>query len=215
MVIRSYLLIQQYTEAMMALTSTPSLRDHITPETLAMVEDLINAPSREGSLGRGHMLLVRVPSLQLAMLARERLEDVRDKLGLQHCFAVLLGSPVTELSLPRSLINRLRVRTKTRISLVSVNHICKSLLQVLFNCIGFHFKYSCLNDLSLQTWRGCENEDWVPHTYEDLEGLPCIVILTGKDPLGETFPRYAQTSHHYITFLYLPLDPVEHQIITN
>lgn len=147
MVIRSYLLIQQYTEAMMALTSSPSLRDHITPETLAMVEDLINAPSREGSQGRGHMLLVRVPSLQLAMLARERLEDVRDKLGLQLCFAVLLGSPASELSLPRNFINRLRA------------------------------------------WRGCENEEWVPHTYEDLEGLPCIVILTGKDPLGETFPR--------------------------
>lgn len=117
MVIRSYLLIQQYTEAMMALTSTPSLRDHITPETLGMVEDLINAPSREGSRGRGHMLLVRVPSLQLAMLARERLEDVRDKLGLQYCFAVLLGSPVTELSLPRNFLNRLRVRRKRKIKL--------------------------------------------------------------------------------------------------
>ncbi|KAM8839118.1 GREB1-like protein isoform 2-T7 [Synchiropus picturatus] len=147
MVIRSYLLIQQYTEAMMALTSSPSLRDHITPETLAMVEDLINAPGREGSQGRGHMLLVRVPSLQLAMLARERLEDVRDKLGLQLCFAVLLGSPASELSLPRHFISRLKA------------------------------------------WRGCEQDDWVPHTYEDLEGLSCIVILTGKDPLGETFPR--------------------------
>uniref|UniRef100_A0A669BRY6 GREB1 like retinoic acid receptor coactivator n=1 Tax=Oreochromis niloticus TaxID=8128 RepID=A0A669BRY6_ORENI len=147
MVIRSYLLIQQYTEAMMALTSSPSLRDHITPETLAMVEDLINAPSREGSQGRGHMLLVRIPSLQLAMLARERLEDVRDKLGLQLCFAVLLGSPASELNLHRNFTSRLRA------------------------------------------WQGCENEDWVPHTYEDLEGLPCIVILTGKDPLGETFPK--------------------------
>ncbi|XP_026169013.1 GREB1-like protein isoform X3 [Mastacembelus armatus] len=147
MVIRSYLLIQQYTEAMMALTSSPSLRDHITPETLAMVEDLINAPSREGSQGRGHMLLVRIPSLQLAMLARERLEDVRDKLGLSLCFAVLLGSPASELNLSKNFISRLRA------------------------------------------WRGCENDDWVPHTYEDLEGLPCIVILTGKDPLGETFPR--------------------------
>ncbi|KAM4551836.1 GREB1-like protein isoform 3-T7 [Odontesthes bonariensis] len=147
MVIRSYLLIQQYTEAMMALTSSPSLRDHITPETLAMVEDLINSPNQEGSQGRGHMLLVRVPSLQLAMLARERLEDVRDKLGLQLCFAVLLGSPASEINLPRPFINRLKA------------------------------------------WQGCENEDWVPHTYEDLEGLPCIVILTGKDPLGETFPR--------------------------
>ncbi|CAN9502919.1 unnamed protein product [Ophioblennius macclurei] len=147
MVIRSYLLIQQYTEAMMALTSSPSLRDHITPETLAMVEDLINAPGREGSQGRGHMLLVRVPSLQLAMLARERLEDVRDKLGLQLCFAVLLGSPASELSLPKNFTSLLRA------------------------------------------WRGCDNEDWVPHTYEELEGLSCIVILTGKDPLGETFPR--------------------------
>uniref|UniRef100_A0AAZ3RRZ4 GREB1-like protein n=1 Tax=Oncorhynchus tshawytscha TaxID=74940 RepID=A0AAZ3RRZ4_ONCTS len=114
MVIRSYLLIQQYTEAMMALTSSPSLRDHITPETLAMVEDLISAPGREGTKGRGHMLLVRVPSLQLAMLARERLEDVRDKLGLQFCFAVLLGSPATELSLPRHFANRLRVRREVR-----------------------------------------------------------------------------------------------------
>ncbi|KAM9719355.1 GREB1-like protein isoform 2-T3 [Menidia menidia] len=147
MVIRSYLLIQQYTEAMMALTSSPSLRDHITPETLAMVENLINSANHEGSQGRGHMLLVRVPSLQLAMLARERLEDVRDKLGLQLCFAVLLGSPASEINLHRTFINRLKA------------------------------------------WRGCENEDWVPHTYEDLEGLPCIVILTGKDPLGETFPR--------------------------
>ncbi|XP_055722234.1 GREB1-like protein [Salvelinus fontinalis] len=147
MVIRSYLLIQQYTEAMMALTSSPSLRDHITPETLAMVEDLISAPGREGTRGRGHMLLVRVPSLQLAMLAQERLEDVRDKLGLQFCFAILLGSPAAELSLPRHFANRLRA------------------------------------------WQGCENEDWIPQTFEDLEGLPCVVILTGKDPLGETFPR--------------------------
>lgn len=96
----------------MALTSSPSLRDHITPETLAMVEDLINAPSREGSQGRGHMLLVRIPSLQLAMLARERLEDVRDKLGLQLCFAVLLGSPASELNLHRNFTSRLRVRKK-------------------------------------------------------------------------------------------------------
>ncbi|XP_038157488.1 GREB1-like protein isoform X5 [Cyprinodon tularosa] len=171
MVIRSYLLIQQYTEAMMALTSSPSLRDHITPETLAMVEDLINAPSREGSQGRGHMLLVRVPSLQLAMLARERLEDVRDKLGLQLCFAVLLGSPASELSLSRNFINILRA------------------------------------------WRGCENEEWVPHTYEDLEGLPCIVILTGKDPLGETFPRSLKyTDLRLIDSSYLTRTALEQEV---
>lgn len=109
MVIRSYLLIQQYTEAMMALTVAPPLRDHVTPETLTMVEELISGPGRSAS-GRGHMLLVRVPSLQLAMLARERLEEARDRLGLQYRFAVLLGSPAAELSLPRHFCNRLRVR---------------------------------------------------------------------------------------------------------
>ncbi|XP_064202984.1 GREB1-like protein isoform X1 [Anguilla rostrata] len=146
MVVRSYLLIQQYTEALMALMAAPALWDHTTPETRAIVEDLIGSPGR-GQGGRGHMLLLRVPSLQLAMLARERLEEVRDRLGLQFRFAVLLGSPASELSLPPHFIARLKA------------------------------------------WRGCDSEDWVPHTYEDLEGLPCIVILTGKDPLGETFPR--------------------------
>ncbi|CAM4594670.1 unnamed protein product [Leuciscus chuanchicus] len=146
MVIRSYLLIQQYTEALMALTAAPSLRDHVTPQTLAMVEDLLSVPGRSRH-GCGHMLLVRVPSLQLARLAQERLEEARDKLGLQYRFAVLLGSPAAEISLPVHFCARLRA------------------------------------------WRGCKNEEWVPQTYEDLEGLPCIVILTGKDPLGETFPR--------------------------
>lgn len=63
------------------------------------------------------------------------------------------------------------------------NHLKSS---TILKGIGLLFNPRCL---SLQVWRACENEDWVPHTYEDLEGLPCIVILTGKDPLGETFPR--------------------------
>ncbi|KTF73744.1 hypothetical protein cypCar_00050403, partial [Cyprinus carpio] len=79
------------------------------------------------------MLLVRVPSLQLARLAQERLEEARDKLGLQYRFAVLLGSPAAEISLPVHFCARLRA------------------------------------------WRGCKDEEWVPHSYEDLEGLPCIV----------------------------------------
>ncbi|KAK6491099.1 GREB1-like protein isoform X3 [Huso huso] len=146
MVIRSYLLIQQYTEAMMALTSMTSLRDHTTPETLGILDDLISMPGKDKS-GRGHMLIIRVPSLQLAMLARERLEEVRDKLGLQYRFEIILGSPSSELCLAKHFITRIKA------------------------------------------WRCSESEDWVPRTYEDLEGLPCIVILTGKDPLGETFPR--------------------------
>ncbi|XP_053570944.1 LOW QUALITY PROTEIN: GREB1-like protein [Bombina bombina] len=146
MVIRCYLLIQQYSEALMALTTTASLRDHTTPETLSIMDDLLSSPGKNKS-GLGHMLIIRVPSVQLAMLAKERLQEVRDKLGLQYRFEVTLGNPASELTIAKHFITRLKV------------------------------------------WRGCEHEEWVPKTFCDLEGLPCIVILTGKDPLGETFPR--------------------------
>uniref|UniRef100_G3U3P3 GREB1 like retinoic acid receptor coactivator n=1 Tax=Loxodonta africana TaxID=9785 RepID=G3U3P3_LOXAF len=146
MVVRCYLLIQQYSEALMALTTMASLRDHSTPETLSIMDDLISSPGKN-KIGRGHMLIIRVPSVQLAMLAKERLQEVRDKLGLQYRFEIILGSPASELSVAAHFLARLK------------------------------------------TWRGNEQEEWVPRTYQDLEGLPCIVILTGKDPLGETFPR--------------------------
>ncbi|KAF7246328.1 GREB1-like protein [Varanus komodoensis] len=51
---------------------------------------------------------------------------------------------------------------------------------------GPDFGHACCKGTA---WRGNDREDWFPHTYQDLEGLPCIVVLTGKDPLGETFPR--------------------------
>ncbi|XP_043835563.1 GREB1-like protein [Dromiciops gliroides] len=146
MVIRCYLLIQQYSEALMALTTMASLRDHSTPETLSIMDDLISSPGKDKS-GRGHMLIIRVPSVQLAMLAKERLQEVRDKLGLQYRFEIILGNPASELTVASHFVARLK------------------------------------------SWRGHEQEEWIPRTYQDLEGLPCIVILTGKDPLGETFPR--------------------------
>ncbi|KAL1773732.1 GREB1 isoform X1 [Sigmodon hispidus] len=146
MVVRCYLLIQQYSEALMALTTMASLRDHSTPETLSIMDDLLSCPGKNKS-GKGHMLIIRVPSVQLAMLAKERLQEVRDKLGLQYRFEIILGSPASELYIAPHFVARLK------------------------------------------TWRGNDQEDWIPRTYQDLEGLPCIVILTGKDPLGETFPR--------------------------
>ncbi|NXI52794.1 GRB1L protein, partial [Chloroceryle aenea] len=146
MVIRCYLLIQQYSQALMALTTMASLRDHSTPETLSIMDDLITSPGKDKN-GCGHMLVIRVPSVQLAMLAKERLQEVRDKLGLQYRFEILLGNPASELAVAKHFVTRLKA------------------------------------------WRGNEQDDWIPRTYQDLEGLPCIVILTGKDPLGETFPR--------------------------
>ncbi|XP_060099896.1 GREB1-like protein [Heteronotia binoei] len=146
MVIRCYLLIQQYLEALMALTTMASLRDQSTPETLSIMDDIITSPGKDKS-GRGHMLVIRIPSVQLAMLAKERLQEARDKLGLQYRFEIILGNPASELTVAKHFVRRLKA------------------------------------------WRGNDQEDWFPHTYQDLEGLPCIVVLTGKDPLGETFPR--------------------------
>ena len=98
MVVRCYLLIQQYSEALMALTTVASLRDHSTPETLNIMDDLLSCPGKNRS-GRGHMLILRVPSVQLAMLAKERLQEVRDK----------LGNPASELSVAAHFVARLKV----------------------------------------------------------------------------------------------------------
>lgn len=108
MVVRCYLLIQQYSEALMALTTMASLRDHSTPETLSIMDDLISYPGKTRS-GRGHMLIIRVPSVQLAMLAKERLQEVRDKLGLQYRFEIILGNPASELSVATHFVARLKV----------------------------------------------------------------------------------------------------------
>lgn len=111
MVIRCYLLIQQYLEALMALTTVSSLRDHSTPETLSIMDDIITSPGKDKS-GRGHMLVIRIPSVQLAMLAKERLQEARDKLGLQYRFEIILGSPASELTVAKHFVKRLKVSTK-------------------------------------------------------------------------------------------------------
>lgn len=41
----------------------------------------------------------------------------------------------------------------------------------------------------LQTWLKIQDAEWVPQTYLELEALPCILILTGAEPLGESLPR--------------------------
>ncbi|XP_036066792.1 protein GREB1 isoform X3 [Oryzias melastigma] len=41
----------------------------------------------------------------------------------------------------------------------------------------------------IKTWLKDQDCDWVPHTYLELEALPCILILSGAEPLGESLPR--------------------------
>ncbi|XP_069029884.1 protein GREB1 [Embiotoca jacksoni] len=41
----------------------------------------------------------------------------------------------------------------------------------------------------IKTWLKVQDADWVPRTYLELEALPCILILSGSEPLGESLPR--------------------------
>ncbi|XP_024911522.1 protein GREB1 isoform X2 [Cynoglossus semilaevis] len=41
----------------------------------------------------------------------------------------------------------------------------------------------------IKMWLQIQDSDWVPHTYLELEALPCILILSGAEPLGESLPR--------------------------
>uniref|UniRef100_A0A8P4FWB2 Growth regulating estrogen receptor binding 1 n=1 Tax=Dicentrarchus labrax TaxID=13489 RepID=A0A8P4FWB2_DICLA len=41
----------------------------------------------------------------------------------------------------------------------------------------------------IKTWLKIQDAAWVPRTYLELEALPCILILSGAEPLGESLPR--------------------------
>uniref|UniRef100_A0A3B3V8G3 Growth regulating estrogen receptor binding 1 n=1 Tax=Poecilia latipinna TaxID=48699 RepID=A0A3B3V8G3_9TELE len=41
----------------------------------------------------------------------------------------------------------------------------------------------------IKIWLKIQDAEWVPHTYLELEALPCILILSGAEPLGESLPR--------------------------
>ncbi|XP_028258212.1 protein GREB1 [Parambassis ranga] len=41
----------------------------------------------------------------------------------------------------------------------------------------------------IKMWLKIQDANWVPRTYLELEALPCILILSGAEPLGESLPR--------------------------
>ncbi|KAM9817518.1 LOW QUALITY PROTEIN: protein GREB1 [Neosynchiropus ocellatus] len=41
----------------------------------------------------------------------------------------------------------------------------------------------------IKVWLKIQDAGWVPRTYLELEALPCILILSGAEPLGESLPR--------------------------
>ncbi|XP_007895260.2 protein GREB1 [Callorhinchus milii] len=145
-VIRTYILIQHYTAAMMTTAGHSQMKNYSSVETLEIIQSLVHSTGQCPS-GHGHMILVRVPSIPLAALAYERLYQVRQRLGLQHRFEIILGNPSTPISIDKHFLTQLK------------------------------------------DWQKIEDPDWAPRTYLDLEDLPCILIVTGTDPQGESFPR--------------------------
>ncbi|TRY59661.1 hypothetical protein DNTS_027402 [Danionella cerebrum] len=148
-VIRTHVLIQHYSLALMATAggqALQALQKHISVETLEMIQCLLNT-SQQCPSRHGHMLLLRIPSPALAAFAYQRLCHVRNTLGLHTQFEVILGDPCSALA------------------------------------VGKHFQEQ------LKAWLKILDPDWAPRTYLELEALPCILILTGIDPLGESLPR--------------------------
>ncbi|KAM5263009.1 protein GREB1 [Ctenodactylus gundi] len=145
-VIRTFVLVQHYAAAMMAVRGLPHMKNHTSVETLEIVQNLLNTP-RQCPCGHGLMVLLRVPCSPLAAVACERLAHVRARLALEEHFEIVLGSPSSGIT------------------------------------VGQHFVKQ------LKMWRKIEDMEWRPQTYLELEGLPCILVLSGMDPHGESLPR--------------------------
>ncbi|XP_033120964.1 GREB1-like protein [Anneissia japonica] len=144
-VVRTYLLVRQYSAALMSLSGIPSLSTCSTATTLKMVQDVVTEPM-SSTCGLGPSIILRVQSPQLAILAHDKLRTVRDKMGLQFRLDILLCSGDQEVILD--------------------NYFLKH----------------------LQAVRG-GGSSWKPQTYSDLDGLPCIMVVSGKHTSGEKYPR--------------------------
>ncbi|XP_063771471.1 protein GREB1 isoform X2 [Pseudophryne corroboree] len=145
-VIRTFLLIQHYSSALMAVSGLSQMKSYTSVETVEIVQNLLSSPKQCAS-SHGPMVLLRIPCIPLATLAYERLCHVRERLGLQHRFEVVLGAANSTVTIGKHFVDQLKV------------------------------------------WQKKEDEDWQPRTYLELEGLPCILICSGTDPLGESLPR--------------------------
>ncbi|XP_041857099.1 protein GREB1 isoform X2 [Melanotaenia boesemani] len=149
-VIRTIVLIQHYCVALMTasgrISSSHNLHKHTSVETMEIVQSLLTA-AHQCPAHHGHMVLLRIPSLALAVWAHRRLSRVRKQLGLEESFEIILGNPSQALIIGRIFTDQIK------------------------------------------TWLKIQDPDWVPHTYLELEALPCILILSGAEPLGESLPR--------------------------
>lgn len=154
-VLRCYLLIRHYCAAIMWSAGIKPAEPHCTLKTIQIMREIIESPVYNSD-GSGSMLVIRIPSVELANLAFESLKNTRDRLGFQFRFAIVHDNGVNELEIEEYFLKRLRLWREQRWQ-----------------------PKSKLNSA----------DKWTPKCFEDLHDLPCIIILSGKERPGDTFPR--------------------------
>nr|XP_033794926.1 protein GREB1 [Geotrypetes seraphini] len=110
-VIRTFVLIQHYSAAMMAVCGLSQMKNYTSVETLEIIQNLINSP-RQCSSGHGLMVLLRIPCISLAAVAYERLCHVRGRLALEDQFEIILGNPNSGISVGTRFVQQLKVWQK-------------------------------------------------------------------------------------------------------
>lgn len=132
-----------------ALIKSVNNRSHFTatPETQTMIDKLVQMPLANGR-GHGIMVILRSHSEGLAKDIYCKIKAVRNLLGLEYRFDVLLDNGDNTLNLSDHFLKRLKIW-------------------------GF----------------GCHSNHRVGLSYEDLQTLPCLVVMTGRVLVNVRMPR--------------------------
>ncbi|KFO11259.1 Protein GREB1 [Balearica regulorum gibbericeps] len=110
-VIRTFVLIQHYSAAMMAVCGLSHMKNYTSVETLEITQNLINS-SRQCPSGHGLMVVLRIPCTPLAAVAYERLYNVRERLALEDNFEIILGNPNSGITIGKHFVEQLKVWQK-------------------------------------------------------------------------------------------------------
>ncbi|XP_038253189.1 protein GREB1 [Dermochelys coriacea] len=110
-VIRTFVLVQHYSAAMMAVSGLSQMKNYTSVETLEITQNLINS-SRQCPSGHGFMVVLRIPCIPLAAVAYERLYHVRERLSLADNFEIILGNPNSGITIGKHFVEQLKIWQK-------------------------------------------------------------------------------------------------------
>ena len=145
--LRAQIVITDYTNALFAAVHTGSHTHNPLPETRTLINHLIQSPITDYR-GRGPMVLIRCHDVAIGKAFYWKIKAVRDALGLQYRFEVLLDNGKSLPCLSEYFAKR-----------VKSQHI------------------------------GRESNDMCVSNYEELEDIPCIVVMVGRRRSRPHLPR--------------------------